>query len=33
MGLFGYFYPIIAAAPLHHGTASFEHWMWLASWR
>ncbi|MDP9057679.1 MAG: phospholipid carrier-dependent glycosyltransferase [Pseudomonadota bacterium] len=33
VGSFGYFYPIIAAAPLYHGTASFEQWMWLASWR
>ena len=32
-GLFGYFYPIISGAALHHGTASFEQWMWLASWR
>ncbi len=31
--MFGYFYPIIAGAALHHGPASFEHWMWLASWR
>ena len=33
LAMFGYFYPIIAAAPLHHGPASFEQWMWLASWR
>lgn len=32
-GVFGYFYPIISGAPLHHGVASFEQWMWLASWR
>lgn len=31
--LFGNFYPIISGAPLYHGTASFERWMWLASWR
>ena len=31
--LFGYFYPIISAAPLHHGAASFEQWMWLPGWR
>jgi dolichyl-phosphate-mannose--protein O-mannosyl transferase len=31
--LFAWFYPIIAALPLHDGKASFEHWMWLASWR
>ena len=24
---------IISAAPLHNGKASFEQWMWLASWR
>ncbi len=33
LALFGYFYPIISGAPLHHGTASFERWMWLTSWR
>jgi dolichyl-phosphate-mannose--protein O-mannosyl transferase len=33
VGVFGYFYPIIAGAPLAHGRASFEQWMWLASWR
>jgi dolichyl-phosphate-mannose--protein O-mannosyl transferase len=32
-GVLLWFYPIIAAAPLHHGRDSFEHWMWLASWR
>ncbi|MEN9717643.1 MAG: hypothetical protein RIQ99_521 [Pseudomonadota bacterium] len=31
--LFAWFYPIISAAPLHHGRPSFEHWMWLGSWR
>lgn len=31
--VFAWFHPIIAAAPLHHGRDSFEHWMWLASWR
>lgn len=31
--MFLWFYPIISAAPLHHGRASFEHWMWLGSWR
>ncbi|MDE2406128.1 MAG: phospholipid carrier-dependent glycosyltransferase [Sphingomonadales bacterium] len=31
--LFAWFYPIISAAPLHHGKASFEAWMWLKSWR
>jgi dolichyl-phosphate-mannose-protein mannosyltransferase len=31
--LFGYFYPIISGAPLHHGVSSFEQWMWLNSWR
>ncbi|MCB2058727.1 MAG: phospholipid carrier-dependent glycosyltransferase [Novosphingobium sp.] len=31
--LFAWFYPILSAAPLHNGRASFEHWMWLASWR
>ena len=29
---FGYFYPILSAAPLS-GTMAFEHWMWLFSWR
>lgn len=33
LALFAYFHPIIAGTPLHHGTASFEQWMWLASWR
>jgi dolichyl-phosphate-mannose--protein O-mannosyl transferase len=33
VGVFGYFYPIIAGAPLDHGVASFERWMWLPSWR
>lgn len=33
VGLFGYFYPIISGAPLHHGQASFAQWMWLKSWR
>ncbi len=32
-GVFVYFYPIISAAPLHHGRTSFEQWMWLRSWR
>ncbi|MFM2302111.1 MAG: hypothetical protein RLZZ84_1847 [Pseudomonadota bacterium] len=31
--MFAWFYPIISAAPLHGGRASFEHWMWLGSWR
>ncbi len=31
--MFAWFYPIISAAPLGHGRASFEHWMWLGSWR
>lgn len=31
-GLFLYFYPIIAAAPLD-GPQSFVHWMWFLSWR
>ncbi len=31
--LFAWFYPIISAAPLHHGRPSFEFWMWLPSWR
>ena len=33
LALFGWFYPILAAAPLHAGRSSFEHWMWLKSWR
>ena len=32
LGMFGYFYPILAATALA-GSASFEHWMWLHSWR
>jgi len=31
--LLAWFYPIIAAMPLHHGIRSFEKWMWLKSWR
>ncbi|MCB2089745.1 MAG: phospholipid carrier-dependent glycosyltransferase, partial [Sphingomonadaceae bacterium] len=30
--LFGWFYPILSAAPLE-GPGSFAHWMWLDSWR
>ena len=33
LGMFVYFYPIIAAEPLHHGAGSFAQWMWLSSWR
>ncbi len=32
-GMFLWFYPIISAAKLHDGKRSFEHWMWLNSWR
>jgi dolichyl-phosphate-mannose--protein O-mannosyl transferase len=31
--LFVYFYPIISAGKLCCGRPSFEHWMWLRSWR
>lgn len=30
--MFGYFYPILSAAPLAD-TMGFEHWTWFASWR
>jgi dolichyl-phosphate-mannose-protein mannosyltransferase len=33
LGLFAWFWPILSAAPLHKGSASFEDWMWLSSWR
>ncbi|HZU62439.1 MAG TPA: phospholipid carrier-dependent glycosyltransferase [Novosphingobium sp.] len=33
VAVFAWFYPIIAAMPLHHGVMSFEDWMWLDSWR
>lgn len=33
LAVFGWFWPIISAQPLHKGTASFEDWMWLGSWR
>jgi dolichyl-phosphate-mannose-protein mannosyltransferase len=33
IGMFGWFYPIISSAELHHGRPSFEKWMWLRSWR
>jgi dolichyl-phosphate-mannose--protein O-mannosyl transferase len=29
---FGYFYPILSAAPLGDGQ-SFTHWMWFPNWR
>jgi dolichyl-phosphate-mannose--protein O-mannosyl transferase len=31
--MFAWFYPILSAAALSDGRSSFEHWMWLASWR
>ncbi len=31
--MFLWFYPIISAAPLHHGKKSYADWMWLDSWR
>jgi dolichyl-phosphate-mannose-protein mannosyltransferase len=33
LGMFAWFYPIISAAPLDHGRASYVRWMWLDSWR
>lgn len=33
LGVFAWFFPILSAASLHKGVASFEDWMWLASWR
>lgn len=32
VGLFGWFYPIISAAPLS-GAQAYNKWMWLDSWR
>jgi dolichyl-phosphate-mannose--protein O-mannosyl transferase len=32
VALFGWFYPILSAAPLD-GPMAFAHWMWLDSWR
>jgi dolichyl-phosphate-mannose--protein O-mannosyl transferase len=32
VAVFGWFYPILSAAPLA-GPQSFAHWMWLDSWR
>ncbi len=32
-GMFAWFYPIISAGELHEGKRSYEHWMWLRSWR
>ncbi len=32
-GVFIHFYPIISAAALHNGKASYVEWMWLKSWR
>lgn len=33
IGVFGWFWPVLTAQPLHHGVMSFQRWMWLASWR
>ncbi|NOW47056.1 dolichyl-phosphate-mannose--protein O-mannosyl transferase [Novosphingobium sp. SG751A] len=33
LGVFAWFFPILSAAALTKGVASFEDWMWLASWR
>lgn len=33
LGVFAWFFPILSAATLTKGVASFEDWMWLASWR
>jgi dolichyl-phosphate-mannose--protein O-mannosyl transferase len=33
LAVFGWFWPILSAQPLHKGTDSFEDWMWLGSWR
>lgn len=31
-GMFIHFYPILSAAPLEGGKATFRQWMWLKSW-
>lgn len=33
LGVFAWFFPILSAAALSKGVASFEDWMWLSSWR
>jgi dolichyl-phosphate-mannose--protein O-mannosyl transferase len=33
VGVFGWFWPVLSAAPLDHGTMSFQRWMWVSSWR
>jgi len=33
LAVFGWFYPIISAAPLAEGKPAFNDWMWLDSWR
>lgn len=33
LGVFAWFFPILSAAALTKGVASFEDWMWLRSWR
>jgi dolichyl-phosphate-mannose--protein O-mannosyl transferase len=33
VGVFVWFYPIISAAELHDGRASYVKWMWLRGWR
>jgi dolichyl-phosphate-mannose--protein O-mannosyl transferase len=33
VGVFVWFWPVLSAAPLHHGVMSFQRWMWLESWR
>ena len=33
LALFGWFYPILSAAPLADGEFAFAKWMWFGSWR
>lgn len=33
VGVFGWFWPVLSAAPLDHGVMSFQRWMWVPSWR
>jgi dolichyl-phosphate-mannose-protein mannosyltransferase len=33
VGVFGWFWPVLSAAPLHDGVMSFQRWMWVESWR
>ena len=33
VSVFGWFWPVLSAAPLGQGVMSFQRWMWVESWR